>query len=248
MILSSLIKPLTSSIVNSIIAQDQIRINPVTSGLQLQTSTFQGGLLESEVLEFFTPPVVSKWIDYNSGSNRDLLPLAESIAPSNTQNAINNHPALDFRTNKALRTASGSPFDVRTVFFVASYEKSSGSALDGIFSKVGVDAENIRIDTVGTNSTFRGNTNTTVDDFTHAGGRMRINGQVGETITVSTPFIMMAESVSTISIDVEISHISAAALWQGFIGEILIYDRVLTAGEIALVEGYLSAKWNVTLS
>ena len=33
--------------------------------------------------------------------------------------------------------------------------------------------------------------------------------------------------------------------WDGFIAELIFYDRVLSAAEIAFIEAYLKAKWNI---
>jgi hypothetical protein len=36
--------------------------------------------------------------------------------------------------------------------------------------------------------------------------------------------------------------------WNGLVGEALVYDRSLTAAEIAKIEGYLGKKWGITIA
>ena len=35
------------------------------------------------------------------------------------------------------------------------------------------------------------------------------------------------------------------AWWDGYVGEVCVYNGILSAGDIALVQAYLNAKWAV---
>jgi len=43
------------------------------------------------------------------------------------------------------------------------------------------------------------------------------------------------------------NRFAADRAWIGYLGEILMYNRILNDGEIAVLEDYLSNKWGLTL-
>jgi len=75
---------------------------------------------------------------------------------------------------------------------------------------------------------------------TSAAATFRQNGFLRA--TVNSPATLTSTESLTIG-----SNVGTTFLWLGDIGEILVYDRGLSATETAAVEAYLSKKWGVDL-
>ncbi|MDD2600378.1 MAG: hypothetical protein PHO37_14345, partial [Kiritimatiellae bacterium] len=181
---------------------------------------------------------VSAWRDA-SGTGVEFTQTAGAMQPSYTKNAINGLPALKFRDNTRNRLAANTTAAAQTVFILA--QTTSFGGFDGIWGNSGSDY-GIRGSALGT-----WQHNADGNDFTF-NGAMYINGISGSTYNSAQPYILTAVRATPGVKQVHAlgdywSSGTYQRYFRGFVGEVLVYDRALSAAERATVESYLSAKW-----
>jgi hypothetical protein len=103
---------------------------------------------------------------------------------------------------------------------------------------------------VGLSGTL-GNVNTNPAIYTaqynygSATAALRVNGAVD---FAPTAWLTAGSTSNTDSLQISIGGVNGASVWQSVVmGEVLAYQRILTAAEIGRVERYLAAKWGVSI-
>lgn len=215
---------------------------------------------------------VSQWDDQSGHANNATEPTAAARPSPGT--GINGHPTVDFlKANNtqmtlavnwsSLVTAAAwtivaewlytgtdnvSGGDSRTMPSLItdgnglpSPAVASGAGLNGAGI---VSAQGFSFDGAGTNrvtsstgsSTSPHSSTVQLDGAGHLTAALDSAGansvNVGTTVLDATPVLIGGNNQST------------SGSWNGSIGEILVYNRALTAGEIAQVQSYLLAKWS----
>ena len=155
--------------------------------------------------------------------------------------SINGLPALRFGFSGASkRLIANTSAAARTVFIVN--RMTSGAQGNGIWGSDGNDL-GIRANsaTVWQPIPSAGNTN----DFAY-GGETYINGKLGTTFTSGVPHILTAVSAKQENFTAALGHYLTThpdRYFRGEIGEVLVFDRILSPAERQSVIGYLAEKW-----
>lgn len=203
---------------------------------------------------------VSQWSDL-SGQGHHLTQSVEADRPGTA--TVNGRTAIDFDgTSDYLSNAAAPPgFTYGTIFCVHNTDTGGSRAIYGVCGSANQMMAASRHTTAGEYRNNAGN-----------GGTVNRSGGVntlGATKLISQTFDS-ATSAHAVRIDgvvlngttggffsnvagtwlgVRNSNTLGFGLWyDGKIGEWVIYNRVLSATEIARVESYLAKKWGVTLS
>jgi hypothetical protein len=137
------------------------------------------------------------------------------------------------------RLVASKAANAQTVFIV-NQVNGSRSGNDGIWGQSGGDL-GIRLANT-TTWIYPGNGN----DFAN-GGQTYINGVAGNMFTASTPHVLTTVSTTVRNWTTAIGDYWASAnYWRsynGYIGEVLVYDSILSTENRQRVEGYLMTKW-----
>lgn len=188
---------------------------------------------------------VSRWAD-KSGNARDVTQTTTGFQPSYQAASLNGRNVVRFDgSDDRLVSSAYTISQPLTVFIVARYTSVASSAahmFDGDTSRVAMFAQtnNLRMfagsivgtGTVAANTAFQATGIYNGASSTLRKDRAVVNATINPGSNAWTqPVLGVAYSVS------------ATAPYPGDIAEIIAYSRVLTAGEIASVESYLSAKW-----
>lgn len=238
-----------------------------TEGLVLWLdATSNNSILESESIN---NTLVSTWTDVNP----KLITKYNATATGGNEplyviNAINNLPALEFdgTTNDLMTFTTDDMFDApNTIFIVAQFIDNANPGTQSILSRrngsesggimIRMDASSVRnycFDNSGFINTSRSKPNngnsfiiTTNTDFAD-GGKCRI-ALNGESLVESSGSLSGFTNNGN-SLTPEIGAQSGGSNFNGYIGEIIIFNKILPASDIDLVEEYLSAKWGIDLS
>jgi hypothetical protein len=215
---------------------------PVTAGLFLRFDATQlSGLSDLDP--------VAVWTDV-SGNGRDASQPTPESRPVYAASELNGLPVVQFSGSSHLKTASWAALAQPNTFFAVCrglYNNPNTYVCDGlttsdrhaIFQTTG----SIRM-LAGTQLSFTGSTNPALQDspqllqalfdgatsFGRAGGGPAGSGNAGT--QVLTGLTIGARSPGSENL-------------QGFIAELIVYDRALTEQEIQQVATYLSDKWSV---
>ena len=208
---------------------------PITSGLSYRLDATQTSSL------IRNGDTVTAWEDA-SGNGVTFSQGTPSQQPVYEASAINGLPAIRFGDAGSTRLVANQSVTVQTVFIVCRMTSADGA--NGIWGHAGVD-KGIRasIPTQWLDPSSGGNE----DDFT-SGGQMYINGVAGTSFGYQQPHILTAVAASSASWQTAIGDYWGSSQYNtryfhGEIGEVLVYDRVLSSGERQSVEAYLSHKW-----
>jgi len=185
---------------------------------------------------------VYQWND-QSGNGKNLIQTTAGNRPTYKTNIQNGLPAVrfdgsdDFYNNIALG-ATG------TIAVVLSMD--NGDSLDTLISN---DADSGDIRRNGTNLAFRGNDNTVAGDFTHDDGTLIINRIYKDapdgygTIMVA---IFRAETLSSYStFCLGRASSGLGRYWDGDVLEVIAYDHILGAYEVAKLGAYFEEKYSL---
>jgi autotransporter-associated beta strand protein len=200
---------------------------------------------------------LSYWLDASDGSKITLagsnvtswadsspagVNFTNAIAvqrPVYVTNAINGLPAVSFAgfTNRLMASTA---VNAQTVF-ILNKVNGSRSGNDGIWGRKDNDF-GIRLATT-TTWIHPGNT----ADFTQTGS-MHINGIAGSTFPLGAPHILTGVRAASINLTSAIGDYWGNAggyfrSYNGYIGEVLVYNSVLSTNDRQRVEGYLMNKW-----
>jgi len=183
---------------------------------------------------------VIRWND-SSPAAVNFTQTTSAQQPVYVKNAINGLPAVRFSDTASNRLYANKNANAQTVFIVA--KTTSYGTLDGIWGRSGNDY-GIRGASLGA-WTHPGNTG----DFTYSGGAMYINGKAGNTYNANEAYVLTVVRVSAYNDTLHAvgnywaTSSGAGRYFRGYIGEVLVYDRALSAAERDAVTAYLNAKW-----
>lgn len=223
---------------------------PVTDSLILWLDATDASTITKDVSER-----VSQWDDKSSEGN-DVTQGTTIEQPAFTASAIGGKPALRFAGNDFLVSAaynSGTISQPNTAFVVIN--TVSASSNDKLFD--GIDGSNRHvIQVIGSGdpddmhlfagiviSTGGGATPLDTDlvisgIFNGASSELFVNGTSeasGNAGSQSMAGIVVGSAFSQTGVD----------SYDGYIGELLMYDKLLSTSERQAVESYLTTKWNI---
>jgi len=205
---------------------------------------------------------VSAWLD-SSGKGNALAQSTTSARPSFLTAGINGLGSLSFAssayltsTNTSLSTAL---FNASTVFFVTNQAASAQSSSVGSAGAVNASPTwDLRLSNSGTSQfyfnnagagllapadvpngpaiwTAAGSSAGAIQELRKDGNNLSVSTGPGATVSGTYPFVVGANLASGV----------ASYLYDGQIGEIVIYDSLLSSAQTASVEGYLACKWGL---
>jgi len=247
-------KPLKQSIrqnIKSRIQQGSV-LPIIDSSLVIHSASQYPGFTKSQLLDL-TGSAVDGWVGINNTTGSTQT--TESKRPIYTQEAINNQPALLFTNANAVFLEGTNLSLIDFTQFIVVERNSTGSAnymlcsLTGrsIDSLFGVNDKKVRFITGGATplesiSTFDAGepfiVAITYNDST-SDVEMFINGASEDTGT--------EESVGMRTNAYQIGAVLGMNNFDGFIGEVIVYDRILSNAEISRVFEYLGSKFRIGL-
>ncbi|MEE9159939.1 MAG: hypothetical protein V3U60_16330 [Gammaproteobacteria bacterium] len=206
---------------------------------------------------------VSQWDD-KSGNGNDATQTTEASKPTTGISTINGLNALDFDGDDDwLIGASGTisiSLSDHTIFFVAhldtldelqcfiNWNDNTGSTNRELFCFV-LASGNLNVNGTIGSSTIIG------DDLQNTDMLVSINVNPGMTMVTrldgvqkTSNAISLVSSADAFSIAAEFDAGSVPGNFTNIkVGEIIMYDRNLSASETQAIEGYLSSKWGIAL-
>lgn len=221
-------------------------------------------------LTFSTGTDVSGWANKGAAGVGNAAQATANLQPLYVASAINGLPAVQFRDDGATKQLTiadsvGLDFTTMSAFVVAKRVTDLG-AIEHMFGKfdTGASQREWRL-VVNNNDNLQGITSQT------GSGTVVDSIIAATTINVATPFIgdfyynatnqLVSLNNGTPDSDpqaavfngtsvVGIGSINSGATqpYDGYIGEILFYNSVLTAAQRLQVLNYLSRKWGITIS
>jgi len=236
------------------------------AGLVLWLDAFDIGT----IIEF--GGLVFAWND-KSGNANNATQLTTSLQPVTNANTINGKNVITYDgVDDVLDILANSSIDDLfsgggSVFSVVNPLTAGGGNFGRIFDKGGETRNFIRDPSGGKVkyshtsefSTLQGSFETVTEEITLGVGNILSmlydNSQVSNTpefrinrslIATSTTIIPIGTASSDAANDLMIGNDAGSTrTWGGYFGEIIMYDRILTADEITALEGYLSEKWGI---
>jgi hypothetical protein len=208
----------------------------------------------------------SNWFDF-SGNDVIASQTVAASRPALMQSAINYNPAYTFNGTQFFRfNGARMPVGIsaRTIMMIISnatsgwafsYGHPDPASFGGRYNlAIGSGARNLEISNSQYGSTGGNTTTPNITSLAHAqntfnsGTQLTVNGSallpwgfqsVGNQVinTVSYPYGYLGGTVFT----------NAGPSYVGRIGEVVVYDKVLTAAEKNRVESYLALKYGITL-
>lgn len=236
---------------------------PAISGLQLQITTFQLGKVKNELVTVDGGNAVSAWIDL-SGNNNDAVQLTANDQPIYTDNLLNGNPAIvfdgisDFFEATGIGAIANNPY---TIFLIVSPEIRVVPTYDNIIGWYDASFNNASL-IMASGDPTPGSLIQFDTDL-----EFLINDSIADEVNVISITLNSANTscwkngvfqntvIDTFTVTATQSLIGAdfdppgtiGNFFQGKMGEIIVYDRVLSTEERQIVEFYLSTKWDVTL-
>ncbi len=185
---------------------------------------------------------VTAWRDV-SGAGVHFTQANPAHRPKWVENAINGKPAVLFGDDGVrTRLEADKKAQARTVFIVNHVTRYVG--LGGLWGESRMDRNGLR---THSSTTWRHTGNQAdANDFSH-NGEMFINGVAGYSFDGQPLHILTAVSTSTRDFQAALGDYwfssQYARYFAGYVGEVLVYNRVLTVEERQAVEAYLTDKW-----
>jgi len=185
---------------------------------------------------------VTAWRDA-SGAGVHFTQANPAHRPKWMENAINGKPAVLFGDDEVrTRLEADKKAQARTVFIVNHVTRYVG--LGGLWGESRMDRNGLR---THSSTTWRHTGNQAdANDFSH-NGEMFINGVAGYSFDGQPLHILTAVSTSTRDFQAALGDYwfssQYARYFVGYVGEVLVYNRVLTVEERQAVEAYLTEKW-----
>lgn len=232
----------------------------VIDGLQAWFDPAQGVSIEGEI---GTDPDVTSWTD-RSVNGYSVDQQASASRPGFVNQALNGNPALEFDGTSDFLDTLSTPLtgdDNGTIFAVAS--RDTGVNAYGAILGFGIGASAAPMMTHNTTNGFgiyhngsspleTYHSDSIEFDQTYVYDVSWTNG-IDQSSTIGVDGV--EESSSTMDItSIEQNFFTIGSdqgslyEWDGFIGEVIIYDRVLTGSDAQKVRSYMSVKYGTTLS
>ena len=190
---------------------------------------------DTSKLTFANTTNVTVWAD-SAADGVNFTQGTPANQPVYVTNAINGLPVVRFNGTTQKMVASKTA-NAQTVFIVNTSRSTVNG--DGIWGQNGQDY-GIRVGS-STSWQFPGN----VNDLPFNGGQMYINGVSNNTFAASTPHLLTTVSATlrtgwTTAIG---QYYQTSRWYNGDIGELLVYNSILSTNDRKAVEGYLMYKW-----
>jgi len=185
---------------------------------------------------------VAAWNDA-SGAGVHFTQSNPANRPKWVENAINGKPAVLFGDG-AVRTRleASKTAQARTVFIVN--RMTSYVSLGGLWGESFQDKNGVRLNS---STTWRHTGNSADQNDFSFNGEMAINGVAGYSFASQPLHILSAVSSTTREFRAALGDYwfssQYARYFAGYVGEVLVYNRVLTVEERQAVEAYLTEKW-----
>jgi len=185
---------------------------------------------------------VAAWNDA-SGAGVHFTQSNPANRPKWMENAINGKPAVLFGDG-AVRTRleASKTAQARTVFIVN--RMTSYVSLGGLWGESFQDKNGVRLNS---STTWRHTGNSADQNDFSFNGEMAINGVAGYSFASQPLHILSAVSSTTREFRAALGDYwfssQYARYFAGYVGEVLVYNRVLTTEERQSVETYLNEKW-----
>ena len=248
--------------------------NPVLNTLELQAATFQSGRTKPQLVAVNGNQEASIFFDFNSPNNNDAIQDTTINKPIYTEDAINGRPALFGNGSTTFMDIPFSPTintDSMTLFMVCKVTASTGGFRSPITSRDTfpsrgyiIYATNPANDEdwegwIGNATNFAGPRNgarpvvlgesiiimlTTSDS--NGPQTLSINGALVDSVNGIYARNSAGEILTRIFAGNSESP-TPGNFFPGYIGEILFYSSLLSAGDITKVLDYLSPKWGISL-
>lgn len=197
---------------------------------------------------------VSEWRD-KSGSGRTFTQSTANNQPLVSATTQNGKTLFEFDGSNDRLTATGNWLQIASCTLFAAFKRNAG-VYGGVIASSGTsdNSPGILIDT--SNVVVRGYGNLSYGASGSASSFQIFSGTVssGATVAYTNGTQADADAVSgTLGADQTITSIgtyrtSAANYFNGTLGEILAFNRVLSTSERQSVERYLGKKWGVTVA
>jgi autotransporter-associated beta strand protein len=179
---------------------------------------------------------VTAWADsFTNGVN--FAQGTPANQPVYVANAINGRPAVRFNGTSQKMVASKAA-NAQTVFIVNKV--NARADLDGIWGRNAIDT-GIRLV-----SATAWNNPGSAGDFTYNGGQIYVNGALNNNFAASTPHVLTAISANQVvgwTTAIGEYYNNSTRWYNGDIGELLVYNSILSTNDRQRVESYLMAKW-----
>ncbi len=245
----SLTSPLATSITKPLIRSEGFDPNSI-AGLKLNVDT-QGPVGERFILN---GPDISQWTDL-SGNGNDLPQPTASKQPLFVASStpLNNFPAVRFNGSTEFFQTTGALKDIdnRTMFFVTKIDPASTT--DGAFYGYNNGKDFIHY-SAGSLRHFHGSATfpPLIAGDIRAFPMWLLTVTFSATLTVTWQnFVKKSNTVNTPVGATSSFYVGAEReafdrrFWEGDMGQILIYDRVLTDPEILFLQNGLIPKWGI---
>ena len=204
---------------------------------------------------------VSQWND-RSGNGVHFAQSTAGQRPTVASAAINGKNAILFDGSNDFLVNSSANFAARTLFVVGKYSDSAPNQYAGLLTcrvsagatKGGASDTNIVLGTAGTSNKVAGSGSASAARVNGVAADLTTyNDEASGGINVGTAaFCLVHTDTSALSgakvftLGADINQAVGTRQLDGYVAEVVVYNRVLSAAEIVQVETYLMNKWGVT--
>lgn len=210
---------------------------PVTAGLAYRLDA-----TDTARLTFVNGTNVSAWAD-STTNGYAFTQAAGAKQPVYVTNAIYGLPALRFGYGGSKRLSANKLATARTLFIVTRVGAVPQQSLAGIWGRDLADSGVRQNNATSWRHTGNGSDG---NDFSHL-GEMYIDGAYGSSFAANPLHVLSAVSTTdkvwTNAVGDYWGNATYNRYFKGDVGEILVYNRVLSTNERQRVETYLKAKW-----
>lgn len=215
--------------------------NPVTDGLTWSLDASDGLSINNG-----TPTNGDPVTNWTAGTGPTIGQTTTDRYPTYQTEVQNGLSAIRFDGVDDRLFSSTSHADVNTIFIVNAPAVQTGSGGKGIVGGTGdggtLSDKGIR--RVNGTNVWQQTSPGSPDDFAYpSGSQMRVNGIVTRAFTADEFHLLTATRNAVAMKFNAVGGYFDGRAYKGDVGELLAFDRILTAAEIDAVEAYLNAKW-----
>lgn len=187
---------------------------------------------------------LTTWEDSHT-SNYDLTQATAAKKPTYKTAILNGKPIVRFVTDDELRgTGALTP---KHVFVVAKYSAATFASYDGLVTGTGGGAGEIVLIGVGGDDLFWNEA--TLTTVYHKNGVSQAEGGMEAPMNASAYMsISCAAGFSLTALQLGHDRSDAGRYWNGDVGEVILYDSVLSSADREQIEYYLARRWGFPLA